>query len=324
MSEPDYRDWLKALEGDPLFARLRSWNGRAVIRREPRPGARFAWPESALGGKDVAGPSGLGALSDLDEETAGLVRKLGLEAFERAFLRGEETAQRRAAAAAAGLTEAEGERVARLVDSLAFFENEKNINGTTERFALGRPHCIASIERTPEGYAVAYVSTHYLRGRYRVDYAALSGLKSSLPRAEWARVRELVRQLELANRKLSALGRILEALPSLQPAFLSAGDPESLVPLRQNAVARELGLSPSAICRALAGRSVRVPRGREVALSAFFPSTRARTERLIALVAGGRPDATDEQIRGELEARHGLSVTRRLVNLRRRALREAA
>ncbi|MBI4349093.1 MAG: hypothetical protein HY553_19805 [Elusimicrobia bacterium] len=308
LAEPEYRRWLAGIEADPLYARLRA--GR-LVRREPRRDARFAWPTGApADGELLAGPAT--SLPGLDDELVRCIRRLGRETFERAFLRGEDPGERAAAAAAAGLGTGEAERVCALVDSLWTCEPPAPAP------ALEAPvSCVAALEREGEGWSVAYYSPHYLRGRYRVDYDALAAARGAWSPDEASRVRELVRQLELANHKLSALGRILEALPRLQPAFLATGDPDALRPARQNALARELAVSASTICRALAGRAVRLSQGRLVALADFFPTTRPRTERLIALAAAERPDATDEQLRRDLESRFGLRVTRRLVNLRR-------
>lgn len=311
MSEGEYRRWLGAIEADPLYQRLRAWPGGAIVRREPRPGSRFAWGARAAG--DVEGAPGAASLPGLDPEAAGWIRRIGLEAFERAFLRSDDPASREEAARAAGLTPQQAERVGRIVDSAELLSEDAG-----PRPPLSAPiHCVAAFEREGPGWAVAYFSPHYLRGRYRVDYAALAAARARLSAGEWGRARELLGRLELANRKISALGRVLEALPGLQPEFIATGDPGALEPLRQNAVAKELALSPSALCRALAGRSVLLPRGREVGLGDFFPSTRWRTSRLVAELAAERPESTDEELRLELERRHGLVVTRRLVSLRR-------
>lgn len=311
MSEPDYRKWLSSLETDPLYRKLRAWPGGAVVRREPRPGSRFAW--GARSTADAEGVAGLASLPGLDLESSSWIRKIGLERFERAFLRSDDPAERLEAARQAGLTPEQAERIARIVDSAELLSQERS-----PAPALEAPvHCVASIEREGRAFAVAYYSPHYLRGRYRVDYPSLSAVKAALHPREWARARELLRQLELANRKLSALGRILESLPAWQPEFLETGDPRALRTLRQNAAAKELGLGPSAVCRALAGRSVRLPNGREAALSEFFPSQRWRTARLVAELARAEPKRTDDEIRRELESRFGLVVTRRLVSLRR-------
>lgn len=319
LPEPEYRRWLRALESDPLFARLRAWPGGPVVRREPLAGARFAWRRlPRASGAEAAEERGFpspGAMPGLDDELAECVRRIGLEAFERCYLKGDDPRQREAAARDAGLDARQAERVARLVDELWIGEDALAAPAS----GLGAPvHCVAAIERGADGFYPAYLFPDYLRGRYQVDYAALPGLKAALGAEDWTRARELLRQLELANRKLGALSRIIDALPRLQPEFFASEDPDALRPLRQNAAAAELRLSPSAVCRALAGRAVRTPRGRELALGGFFPSARRRNARLIARAVAEAPEATDEEIRSRLSRAHGLRVTRRLVNLRRR------
>lgn len=311
MSEVEYRRWLSAIEADPLYQRLRAWPGGPIVRREPRPGARFAWGARAAG--EVESVASAASLPGLDPQVAGWIRRLGLQAFERAFLRSDNPAARLEAALAAGLTPEQAEGVGRIVDSAELLRDAESV-----RPPLSAPvHCVAAFEREGPGWAVAYFSPHYLRGRYRVDYAALAAARAQWSAGDWGRLRELLGRLELANRKISALGRVLEALPGLQPEFIGTGDPGTLKPLRQNAAVKELALSPSALCRALAGRSVLLPRGREVELAAFFPSPRWRTSRLVAELAAQLPEATDEELRLELKRRHGVVVTRRLVSLRR-------
>ncbi len=132
-----------------------------------------------------------------------------------------------------------------------------------------------------------------------------------------ARARALLSAVE---QRAQTLRRVAECLLRHQSAFLERG-PAQLVPLQQADVAEELGLHPSTVSRAIAGKSIETPHG-VLALKAFFQAAApggghtagALRTRLAELVTAEDPAAplADDELAERL-AREGFDVARRTV-----------
>ncbi len=132
-----------------------------------------------------------------------------------------------------------------------------------------------------------------------------------------ARARELASALRRRDRTLLAIGT---ALVRHQEGFFLEG-PQALRPLSRAALAAELGLHPSTVSRAVAGKALLCPRG-VIPLATFFGAAvgdgahaagavQAAIARLIAEEPPGRP-LSDAAIRDRL-ARIGIDTSRRTV-----------
>lgn len=146
--------------------------------------------------------------------------------------------------------------------------------------------------------------------------------------AEACRARALALMRALAQRK-TTLERIGEALVAAQQRFFLLG-PDNLAPLSRAGLARELGLHPSTVGRAVAGKALDHD-GRLYPLSLFFSpalgadpgaggveadavSARSARLALARIVAAEDPDAplSDALICAQLRA-EGVDITRRTV-----------
>lgn len=138
-------------------------------------------------------------------------------------------------------------------------------------------------------------------------------LRGRLERASWI--------VEAVGQRLRTLERVGRAIFARQGRFLREG-PAAIRPLTMNQVAEELGLHPSTVSRAVAGKGVQTPYGilplRRFFESEFQPgSDQGRGEivaALSALVAGEdrRQPLSDEELVEALGAR-GFAVARRTV-----------
>ncbi|MBI5244355.1 MAG: hypothetical protein HY922_11865 [Elusimicrobia bacterium] len=312
--EPEYGRLIRAIEDDPLFVRL-SRSPQGIFSRSARP-ERFCWSLLEAGRLPQSSAALEGLLPDGDPAFFERLRALGRERFSRYFL-GERDFDPDAAARALGLCAEEVLRIRAYVDSFLARAQAAPPCGPAPAPAP-RPAVVAFIERDGDKIEARYLSAHYARGRYRIDYEKLSASKRSgvFSHAESRRLMELVRAMEAVNGKITALDAALAAAVSGQREFLLSGDRRDLRPLSQREAAAQARTSASAFCRALSARSVLAPWGAELALAAFFPSRREWLGRLVAEIAG-QGDFSDEDIRGRL-AQRGLRVSRRLVNLRRR------
>ena len=112
------------------------------------------------------------------------------------------------------------------------------------------------------------------------------------------------------HERASTLGRVIERLLDAQAAFVR--DPSAARrPFTRAALAGELGLHESTVSRSVAGKTVRLPDGRVLALSAFFGADGGAKEALRELLATG-PARSDRLLAEQLAAR-GHQVARRTV-----------
>ena len=140
-------------------------------------------------------------------------------------------------------------------------------------------------------------------------------LQKSLNRAKW--------MMEALEQRKRTLRRIVEAVVKRQERWLEEGG-DTLVPLRQEDVATELGLHPATISRAAQGKYVDTPHGL-VPLKAFFPagvpsvsgvrrSRNSAKERLRAIVEAEDPENpySDHELT-QLLANEDIKISRRTV-----------
>ncbi len=140
-------------------------------------------------------------------------------------------------------------------------------------------------------------------------------LQRALNRAKW--------MMDALEQRKNTLRRIVQAVVERQVRWLEEGG-DTLVPLRQQDVAEQLGLHPATISRAVQGKFVDTPHG-VVPLRGFFPrgvpsnsgvrrSRDSTKERLKALVESEDPahPYSDDKI-VELLAQEDIKISRRTV-----------
>lgn len=138
---------------------------------------------------------------------------------------------------------------------------------------------------------------------------------SPLPAAEHRRVREQVAGARallggLARRR-STLARVAGHAAERQLPRLRRG-PAAHVPLTRAAVAEALGLHESTVSRAVAGKRLRLPDGRVLALAELFGAARSAHDSLRAVVAAEDRPLSDGELTRALRAR-GHDLSRRTV-----------
>lgn len=254
------------------------------------------------------------------EDIVRLIQKLGLEKFKRYFLFPEPELEMEEVAQECGLTVSEIHRINRLVDEMAIMSEFSPPSATGSGGGIHYSK-IASVERSPEGFVLGYFSPLYARGRYLIDYEKFAGLKSKgiVPGSELKEAAQLFKKLELINSRKDTIYRILRALVEKQTLYLESGETKALLPFTQKELAERLGLAPSSVSRAIQGKSIDTPWGKERPLRDFFPRPRRYKKELLRLLLEGEKEPLpDEKIRARLKEKFGISVSRRLVaNLRK-------
>src|SRR5262249_19697870 len=134
-----------------------------------------------------------------------------------------------------------------------------------------------------------FFSAHWARGLYRIRYDLLERWKDEgrLGGAERRRLPRLLKRLETVNLRQSTVFRILESLTRLQGPYLKSQDDRAQSPVSLRQLARRLELAPSTVSRALSGRSVLLPWGKEVPLITLLPGRRRLLRRILGDWLGG-------------------------------------
>ncbi|MDE2290892.1 MAG: hypothetical protein KGL53_02310 [Elusimicrobia bacterium] len=329
LSEPEVVREIGDLEKEPLFREL-----LYGARETPPVMHRRRWPASSLHGgfyelnETVAAGGGGGDVSDIVEKRADLIeliRRIGVESFERYFLYGEEGKTLPDICRTLGLKEDEAQRILDLVIEVGarseFFRPAAEPGSTGIRY-----HCIAAIDqdrRDREHLTFRFLSPHWARGRYVVLYDKIEEWKRrrGLAAEEKRRLRQILKRIELINMRQDTLFQILSRVTTEQSAYLRSRDATRLRPLSLRELARRIGVAPSTVSRAVANRSVTLPWGEEAPLKSLLTGQRYVLVSILSdWVEKGlvRAGVTDEELMKRLASEAGITVSRRTVNEVRR------
>ena len=155
------------------------------------------------------------------------------------------------------------------------------------------------------------------RIRLRVDPLHRQVAKVDHQVAGWVRRGDFFRAR--LRERWSTMRRITEYLLEQQPGLV-AGEPTADRRLTRAEAAVDLGLNPSTVSRAMAGKYVMLPSRRVLPFAAFFDGSRAVCAHLEAILAAEERPLTDSELCKRLE-RAGHRVARRTVAKYRRRLR---
>lgn len=330
LTEPEVLNEIKEVESDQLFKDL-MYGAKDL----PPLMHRRRWPASGLTGgfyelneQVAAGGGGSGDVSDIlehREDLIRLIRRIGVEAFERCFLYGTEGKTLADNCGELGIPLEEGRRILDLV--LEVGARSEFFRPAAEPGQAGiRYHCIASIDkdrRDPEHLSFRFMSPHWARGRYVVLYDKLEEWKArrNLTGAQKRGLRRLLKRVELINMRQDTLFQILSRVTTEQSAYLRSRDATRLRPLSLRELARRIGVAPSTVSRAAANRSVVLPWGEEAPLKALLTGQRFVLLSILSdWVDKGRVKrgVTDEELMSRLAKEAGITVSRRTVNEVRR------
>ncbi|MBI4376770.1 MAG: hypothetical protein HY549_10015 [Elusimicrobia bacterium] len=323
MPEMIFAREIEKLENDSLFRKLR-------FGAPERPVAigRSRWPRSSFYGDFdllVQRTPSSGERVQVEEllETRGklmaVIRKMGRAAFERYFLYGDEALPLAAIAGRTGLTQDEAERIHELVLEIGVQSefNDPSASPTRGRAAT----CLASISLENGEPHFEFFAPHWARGRYEIHYDTLETWKDAswLSHEEIRRLPMLLRRIEIINLRQNTLFRIFDSLIRLQAPYLRSRREEHKCPISLRRLAQQLDLAPSTVCRAVAGRSVKLPWGQEAFMADLLPG-RHKVIRAILSRYLDRGPARDKELAQRLSRERGIFVSRRTVNAIRHEL----
>jgi len=321
MPEEEFAREVERIEKDPLFKRI--YYGETgtpgIVRRQP-------WPRARLGGfyeinEQLLAGSQRVRVEELLGEKAELlprIRRMGREAFERYFLYAEEALPLEEIARRTGLSLKEAEAINDLLVEIgaeAEFSRPKG-EGSRGYSCLGR----LSLEEGEPGFE--FYSPYWARGLYQIRYDLLEDWKRSgrLSGQDLRKLPHLLKRLETVNLRQNTMFRVLESLTKLQAEFLGSRSEESKRPISLRMLAHRLDLAPSTVSRALSGRSVLLPWGKEIPLIELLPGRRRILREVLSRWLEENLRVTDSSLAERLRQERGIRVSRRTVNAVRNEL----
>lgn len=334
LPERAYAGLIRDIESDPLFKALRYADipGERAIRmrrlQQTDLSHRFLELNEGLVAQDTASGAEVEKLLQGKQWLVRAARAMGEETFVRCFIHNEGDLSVDDIARACCLTPEKVRRIRDLITS---------VDVCTEFFVAPRAaaeqavsyNTVASLVPKGHDYIIQFRSAHWARGVYDIDYEKIERLFRSGRYADTdrARLKKLLADIELVNIRKSLMGNILTKIIERHRPYFDAGGARPLEPFLQADLARDLGVHPSIVSRAITGRAVETPWGREVPLKSFFPSAAAHSraavmQQMRALLDRERADLragklaaplSDKRIAAELRARCSLTVAPRTV-----------
>jgi transposase len=313
--EEEFNRLIAEVESSSLFKDL--YRKERIIRYQRYPRTDISPRFYQLNEEIAAGTDTLDIESLLSnkEDVIRLIKKIGLENFKRYFLYPEPGVSVEEVAQECNLELAEVEEINSLINEFSIMNEFYNPSVLSSEHGIHYSK-VASIERGAEDFIIGYLSPSYARGRYSIDYERFEELRGSgaITGAEVKEIRQLFKRLEIINSRKDTVTRVLQGIVEKQAPYFESGDPKALLPLSQRELAKKIGLVPSSISRAIGGKSLETPWGREKALKDFFPRPRMfRKELVRQLLETGEEFPSDEAIKAKLEQTFGVSISRRSI-----------
>jgi len=322
MPEDEFNKLITETEQNLLFKRLYQREKLIHYQRFPRTdisSSFYQLKEEMVADK---GSMDIESLLLNKEHIVRQIQKLGLEKFKRYFLFPESGMTLEEIARECDLEVSEVHKINNLIDDFSIrseFYHPSNVTSGGIRYSK-----VASVEKDKTGFIIAYFSASLARGRYLIDYERFEELKAAgtFTEAEVKEARQLFKKLELVNSRKDTLAQILQNIIDKQSLYLESRDLKSLLPFSQKELAEKIGFAPSSVSRAIRGKSIDTPWGREIPLKDFFPRPRRfRLELLRQLLETEKGLSSDEAIKAKLQEKFGVAISRRSVASLRQELK---
>jgi len=329
LPEPDFELYIEKMEKDPLFFLLKERYRIITFRKfyDVRDHKRLQLKEEILPEK-----GGLEVEELLSDNILNLLKRIGGKIGEdnfRRVLSGEMGIKE-----ISRLGEFSSSEISIFKDFIDRFQLQQLLNNsfpapfpTSSGYFL-----IASFEWEKGNLVIRPLKeeSYLIKGRYHIDYQRLEKLveEKKISRTEVNKITEFLRQLDMINRRVTTIYRILHQLKEIQRPYFISGRLIDLLPFSQSELARSLGVSPSTISRAIAGKSILTPRGEERPIKFFF--SRRWMKNLVKKVILEEKEMmekglllcplTDEEIKEKIRRDYQIKIARRTVSRYREKL----
>ncbi|MFH1367647.1 MAG: hypothetical protein ABII64_00835 [Elusimicrobiota bacterium] len=321
--EKEFSDLVNSVENNPIFKELaRKYR---IISYSRFPGAAFSYKFCSLIeniSRDNRAPD-VESLVEKRQEAVSLVKRIGREKFEKYFLYNCMEIDVKDICAECSLNESEVDEINGLMNDLSvqneFYHPSGDAGGAGASY-----YKIASIEMAKDGRPeICFLMPRYAQGRYVLNMEKLNTLKETgeLALDKIKGINAVLETIEQINTRKSAIFNALNYIAGKQAPFLKSGDEKSLAGCTQRKAAQDMGIEASVLNRAVSGRSIELPSGKEIPLARLFPSSRTIGRIAVEFVTSGREkQLTDMEAREILKKKHGINVSRRTVNSYRKSL----
>jgi len=98
---------------------------------------------------------------------------------------------------------------------------------------------------------------------------------------ELKEIKILFDKLRLVNSRKTTIYQVIQNIIEAQYNFFQSGNLKDLKFLTQASLAEKIGVEASLISRAISGKAIRIPQGRETSLKTFFPTKKQLRKELI-------------------------------------------
>ena len=327
LGEGKFSEYISEVEKDPVFKKLISADNidRRVLTCKAFPRAVFEIKNISIE-EQLSGDNSPVDVETLLAEKSGvgaLIKKIGLEKFEKYFIRCEAPFKSPEVCRECGITEKEAESVDAFINDLAVRSEFYHPSGLELESRINYAK-IAEIEYDGNSeFTINFFSPRYVSGRYAVNGARLAALKkqNAFTKEEIPKLGRLMEKIELINARKSTIYQIIMRIIEVQKNYLYSGEDKFLVPYTQRQLWKDIGMDNSVVCRALYGRSVVTPHKDEKPLKFFIASKKAIRQALIRKIIESEPGRlTDDKIKRALKDKFSLNVSRRSVNACRNEL----
>jgi len=306
------------IEQSPFFLRLYQKEKLINYQRFPRTNISSSFYQLKEEVVTDTGSLNIESLLLNKEHIVRQIQKMGMENFKRYFLFPESGKTLKEIAGECDLDISEVQKINSLIDDFSImseFYHPSNFTSDAIRYSK-----VASVDRDENGFVISYFSPSFARGRYLINYERFEELNRSgtFNKAEASEVRQLFKKLELINSCKDTINQILQNIIKKQALYFESGNLRALLPFSQKQIAKTIGLASSSVSRAIRGKSIDTPWGKEIPLGHFFPRPKQfRKEIIKQLLEKDRELSSDETIRAKLWENFGVAISRRSVaNLR--------
>ncbi len=327
LPEDDFEKLIKKIKNNPLFRRLAAPEAK-IITCKRFPGTSLARFKTIPLDPAIT-PSqdsfDLESFLSQEKEVTLAIKNLGVDKFKEYFLDRVPGITLEEIATRCDLTI---EEVEKINDFTNRFYLQANSSGASRGEKISRIYyfTIASVEKEKGGFSIGFFTDKIVEGRYIINFERLEEVKKKgeFNKSEIKKIKVLFDKLRLINSRKTIIYRVIQNIIEVQCDFLNSGNFRDLKVLTQASLAEKIGVEASLISRAISGKAVRIPQGREISLKTFFPSKKQiRKELLRQIIEQEKTELqnkvikkpySDGEIRDKLKEDYGISISRRSVS----------
>lgn len=327
LPEDDFQKLIKEIKNDPLFKRLAASDTK-VVRHKKFPGTSLASSRTIPLDPAIT-PSqdsfDIEPFLTQEKDVTLIIKSLGVDRFKKYFLDGGSKITLGEIAEECNLALEKVRKINSFVDRF-YLQAESTESPLGERPQRIYYFTVASIEKEGRGFSIGFFSAPMVEGRYIINFERFEEIKETgeFNQDELKEIKVLFDKLRLVNSRKTTIYRVIQNTIETQRSFFQSGNLRDLKFLTQASLAEKIGVEASLISRAISGKAIRIPQGREISLKTFFPTKKQLGKELIREIIEQektelqnkviRKPYSDREIRKKLKEDYCVSISRRSVS----------